>query len=170
MIPTYLLWSFAILSTFSNSTKPLKPIINILRTTGLLLLASISFILPAVLPVFKLPKTTGKFSVGTTNILLETNREEIITSTPNDKRRLMIKVWYPTNDSEGNQDLYIHKGSRFGFAKKYGLPFSTFNYLDKVETDVWKNAKISECPFPVLVFLTAIIQKQTAIMHYFLKL
>ena len=152
MIPTYLLWAFAILSTFSNSTKPLKPIINILRTTGLLLFAGISFILPTVLPVFKLPKTTGKFSVGTTNILLETNREEIITSTPNDKRRLMIKVWYPTNDSEGNQDLYIDKGGRFGFAKKYGLPFSTFNYLDKVGTDVWKNAKISEGPFPVLIF------------------
>jgi hypothetical protein len=152
MIPAYLLWSIAIFSALRNSTKVRKPIINVLRITGLLLLAGISFILPTILPVFELPKTTGKFSVGTTNILLETNKEEIITSDPNDERTMMIKVWYPTNDIEGNEDLYIDKGGRYGFAQKYGLPSSTFNYLDKIETHVWKNATIPDESFPILIF------------------
>lgn len=152
MIPTYLIWLIAFITGLRQSKKKSKTITKVLKGIGLALLLALGIFFPAVLPVFDLPEPAGPYSVGTSDIFLELNREEVITENETDKRKLMVKVWYPSRDRDGEMDPYIDKGGRHGFAQKYGLPNSTFNYLDKVETYVYRNATIADEKFPVLVF------------------
>ena len=152
MIPAYLLWSIAFVSGLRRSKKRSRTYIKVFKVIGLSLLLISAIFLPSVLPIFDLPEPEGPYSVGTRDIFLELNREEVITREEDDKRKLMVKVWYPSSDKEGEIDPYIDKGGRHGFAQKYGLPNSTFNYLDKVDTHVYRNAEVAEGKFPVLVF------------------
>ncbi|WP_299833417.1 hypothetical protein [uncultured Tenacibaculum sp.] len=152
MFPMYLLWGISLLTAIKQTEKKPHIVIRTLKVIGILLLSGISFFLPSLLPVFKLPETTGSFSVGTQDLFLKTNRDEVITSIKQDKRELMIKVWYPSNDKEGVKDQYIDKAGRYGFAQKYGLPNTTFNYLDKIKTHVLRDATIPKQLFPVLIF------------------
>lgn len=116
---------------------------------GILLV--LGFVLPTILPVFKLPSPKGKYTVGSQYLHLKTNRTEEITPNTNDKRELMIKVWYPSIIS-GEKENYLTSADKEGFALKYGLPASAFNYLKYVKTHTYKGAKIADGEFPVLIF------------------
>ena len=152
MLPFYIL--IAILLWFIKkewsifSGNWIKKIFKSLITIILLVFG---FVLPNILPVFKLPKPTGKHLVGSQYIHFKTNQDEIITSKIGDKRELMIKVWYPSKTSN-NRENYLNEGDKAGFALKYGLPLSTFNYLKYVETNTYKNAEIVNKKIPVLIF------------------
>ena len=152
MIPVYLLWCislFFIIRRPGNSSSTIK---RVFKAIGFTVLLAIAILLPSIFPVFKLPKTTGSYAVGTKDIFLELDRKEIITKDSSDKRKLMIKAWYPSNKINGEMDPYVDPAGRHGFAKKYGLPPGTFNYLDKVETNVYRNVEIANGNFPVLIF------------------
>ena len=151
MIPTYLLWVFALWSSLSHVASRSTPMI-IIRTFPIIILCILSYFLAATLPVFHLPKPTGKYTVGTQDIHLKLNREEIITENKNDHREFMIKVWYPSQEQSGKRDKYVDKAGRTGFAVKYGLPAFTMNYLDYIKTYVYQNISIAKGAFPVLVF------------------
>lgn len=116
---------------------------------GILLV--LGFALPTILPVFKLPNPTGKYTVGSQYLHLKTDRVEDITPNTSDKRELMIKVWYPSTNS-GEKEKYLTSADKEGFALKYGLPASAFNYLKYVNTHTYKDAKIANGKFPVLIF------------------
>ena len=45
-----------------------------------------------------LPKPSGSYTVGMSEWQIETHRDEIYTLQPDDKRKLHIKIWYPTDD------------------------------------------------------------------------
>ncbi|KEO75425.1 hypothetical protein EL17_00765 [Anditalea andensis] len=152
MIPAYLLWLIAMLTAFRKSDQRSSTFVRVLKTTGLIILLGLAVFFPSILPVFKLPQTTGPFAVGTMDILLELDREEIITEDTTDARRFMIKVWYPSKEADGKEDPYIDKAGRDGFAQKYGLPPSFLYYLDKIKTNVYRNTQIADETFPVLVF------------------
>ena len=66
--------------------------LSVLRGLGYVLLLVPAWVLPLVLPVFKLPEPRGPFAVGSKSIHLETNRPEPITENKEDKRQLMFKV------------------------------------------------------------------------------
>jgi len=126
-----------------------KKIVGGLTFSALLLLA---WSLPNILPVFSLPTPTGEYKIGSDYIHLKTDREEKITENTDDKRELMIKVWYPANIKNEEKEPYLNDGDRIGFAEKYGLPKSTFNYLNYVETHAYKSPKVANEEFPVLIF------------------
>ncbi|WP_081212044.1 alpha/beta hydrolase family protein [Salegentibacter sediminis] len=152
MIPAYLIWLIALVNELVHSKQQSRTSIKILKGAGLILLLALGIFLPSVLPVFELPEPKGTYAVGTRDIFLELDREEVITENETDNRKLMVKVWYPSNDRGTEMDPYIDKGGRHGFAQKYGLPNSTFNYLDLIETHVFRKATIADGKFPVLVF------------------
>ncbi len=152
MVPAYLLWLIALITALRQSGRSSSIIARISKAIGLLILFALSIILPILLPVFKLPQATGPYSVGTRDIYIELDREEVITADKTDKRRFMVKAWYPTNVTSGEEDLYVDQGGRNGFAQKYGLPPSMLNYLNKVETGVYRNIEIADETFPVLIF------------------
>ena len=152
MVPSYIIWLFAIITAIRQPRKTSSKVISVAKGAGTALLFATAYVLPSLFPVFELPKTTGPFAVGTSDILLKTNRNEEITSNDTDKRRFMIKAWYPSNETEGEHDLYIDRAGRNGFAKKYGLPPAMLQYLDNVDTRVYKNAIVADETFPVLIF------------------
>ncbi|MFK8058945.1 MAG: alpha/beta hydrolase family protein [Polaribacter sp.] len=129
-----------------------KWFLKTIKIIGLLFLLLVGFILPTALPVFELPKTTGNYKIGSKYIHLKTDRDETITENPDDKRELMIKVWYPATIENEEKEPYLNNGDRFSFAAKYGLPKSVFNYLNYVETNTYKAPKIANKKFPILIF------------------
>ncbi|WP_231563310.1 hypothetical protein [Salegentibacter sp. Hel_I_6] len=110
------------------------------------------WLLPIVLPVFKLPTPTGNLNIGSKDIYLKTDRPETITIEEGDKRELMIKAWYPAQIENEDLEKYLDKGNRLGFAAKYGLPGWTMNYLDLIKTNTYKTPAIAKGKFPVLIF------------------
>jgi len=153
MIPVYIItlilaWCFYKDFTFFKG-KWLRKIVS---GFGLIFTLLLGWTLPIILPVFDLPTLTGKFKVGSQYLHLETNEDEMITTDVNDKRALMIKVWYPAQLNDEETEAYLNDGDRIGFATKYGLPKSTFNYLDAVKTHTFLSPEVKTGKFPVLVF------------------
>lgn len=154
MAPTYLLWLIAVINISKQKKNNTKIFFKVIKLICLTLLISIGYIVPSILPVFELPKPRGIYKVGTKLIYSKTHLNETITKDPSDKRELMYKIWYPSNAdvSSLNGETYIDQGSRIGFAKKYGLPATALNYLDKIETFVYEKIPIAYGKFPILIF------------------
>jgi len=152
MIPAYILWLIAFITGMMQSERKPATIVLVFKISGLLILLALSIALPFALPVFDLPQSTGPYTAGTMDINLELDREEVITTDTTDTRSFMIKVWYPSNENGGEMDSYVDPAGRNGFANKYGLPPFFLNYLDKIETHVYRNIKIADETFPVLIF------------------
>jgi len=156
MTPSYLLliilgWRVIVVDV---TNKPRLSAIRIIGYIGLILIAAIGWVLPSVLPVFDLPETKGQYEVGSRLIFHESDMDETITEDPSDKRNLMFKIWYPSqSDVSGlKSEKYLDQAGREGFATKYGLPASALNYLDRIETNVYKDIPIADGDFPVLIF------------------
>jgi predicted dienelactone hydrolase len=153
MIPAYLimlLLSWCIFKEYSFFKGGLFR--KILSGIGFSFLIIMGWVLPNLLPVFDLPTPTGKYKVGAQDIHLITDQEEYMTSEKGDKRELMVKVWYPATIENEKKEVYLNKAERVGFATKYGLPKSTFNYLDAVKTHTFIKPEVAEGKFPVLIF------------------
>lgn len=99
------------------------------------------------------------FSVGSQYLHLKSNQDEILTTNINDKRELMIKVWYPAQIKTEETEFYLNEGNSIGSAVKYVLPKSVFNYLDHVKTNTYKNPKVKNGKFPVLIFSHGLYSK-----------
>lgn len=152
MIPGYILWLIAFIQGFVQTNRRSSIFFRIIVIVGIFILLPLSIALPSILPVFELPEISGPYIVGTKDLLLELEREEVITDDKNDQRSLMIKVWYPSKEKGKQMDPYVDRGGRNGFAQKYGLMPYMLNYLDKVETNVYKDVEIANETFPVLIF------------------
>ena len=126
---------------------------------GLILILVLAWALPIILPIFNLPTPTGKFSIGSQYLHLKTDADEIITPETNDTRELMIKVWYPAQLNNEATEPYLNAGDRIGFATKYGLPKSTFNYLNAIKTHTYESPALEEGKFPVLIFSHGLYSK-----------
>lgn len=153
MIPSYIILLILLWCSY-NDYKFFKGnwLRKIISGFGLIIILLLGWALPITLPVFELPTPTGKFKVGSQYIHLETIEDEIFTPEPNDKRALMIKVWYPAELNDEETEAYLNDGDRIGFAAKYRLPKSTFNYLDAVKTHTFISPKVKTGKFPILVF------------------
>jgi len=117
------------------------------------ILIILSTVLTYVLPVFSVAKPTGAYSVASRYIYLkDETREEDITVISNDKRELMIKVWYPSSAKNDQPEKYLESVEREGFALKYGLPSNAFAYLKGVDTNTFPNLTPAKGIFPVLIF------------------
>lgn len=152
MLPAYLLSIFALLQTLFSSGKKSPLLLRIGKYAIVVVLLGLACFLPMALPVFKLPKATGSYLVGTRDIHLVLDRKEDIPAGAGKNRELMVKVWYPTDARQGPKDPYCDPAGRAGFARKYGLPPFMMNYLDLIKTNVFREVAVAEGQFPVLVF------------------
>jgi len=125
---------------------------KIISSIALLLMVGIGFACSSILPVFNLPSPDGPFAVGSQYMHINSNQDETITKEKNDKRALILKVWYPAILNNEPKEVFLNEGDRQGFATKYGLPKSTFNYLNKIETHTYSSPSISDQRFPTLIF------------------
>ena len=78
---------------------------------GIVVLALV-IILPIAVPVFHFPLPTGPYSIGTVPYhLVDQTRGEVFTADPDDRRELMVQVWYPAKTSaSANRARYLQDG------------------------------------------------------------
>jgi dienelactone hydrolase len=120
-------------------------------------LAGCSTIIPRLLPFDDLPTPSGEAPVGTQIMDLTDNaRDEWFTLEADDKRRVVVQVWYPAADTNDAPYAYIdHPQQRLApLAKQMGLPAFLINHIREVST----NAVLAAPPAantnnaPVIIF------------------
>jgi len=96
-----------------------------------------------------LPRPGGPSPVGVRSFFwVDADRGEPLTSDPNDKRHLLVQVWYPAQDSiRGGRAPYIQEPEAFGGTAAEGS-------LARVQTNSFANAPLSDAHprYPVLIF------------------
>lgn len=71
-----------------------------IAAAGMLLLAVATCAASAVMPMFRLPKPTGPYLIGTRILhLVDSQRLESVSGSPQKARELMVQVWYPAAPS-----------------------------------------------------------------------
>ena len=128
---------------------------------GLLTLA-LAAALPILFPVPNLPAPTGVYQVGTASFQLkDETRDEIYTDDINDKRELMIQVWYPATPKIGGPGSqraapWMARMDVVGpaIAQKLGFPSFLLSHAALVQSNSYANAPISEAEaaYPILIY------------------
>ncbi|VAW42083.1 hypothetical protein MNBD_CHLOROFLEXI01-1349, partial [hydrothermal vent metagenome] len=117
----------------------------------------IAVALPVAMPVPRLPDPTGPYAIGTfSSYLVDNGRLETYTEDPNDKRELMVQVWYPAANRDGEPASYIENLDIAGpvVAEQFDLPSFLLNHINLTKLDVWQNVPPAPdgSPFPIIIF------------------
>jgi len=114
--------------------------------------------LPLILPIVHFDKPSGPYKIGTvTYHWKDEDREEIYRPVSNDKRELMIQIWYPADSkTTGDRALYVSDADVFaeGYASALHMPKMLFTSIGSIKTNALENAAISdqEQTYPLLLF------------------
>lgn len=106
-----------------------------------------------------LPALTGPYCVGTTEVhVVDPSREETFTDDPNDKRELMLRLWYPIDPgTTGEYAEYMDQASFdwmikvFMLGRIFTLPADA---NDQIKPHAIKNAPLAgnNRQFPLIIF------------------
>lgn len=115
----------------------------------------VSIALPVLFPVFRFPRPTGPYAIGTmTYHWVDANRAEIF-AVPSDHRELMVQIWYPAKASPSARRAPYVQDPRvlWSVADLLHLPRFIFSHVKYVTTNGIPSAPAADGgPFPVLVF------------------
>jgi hypothetical protein len=120
----------------------------------------IAAFLPAFFPVFKFEKPLGKYQIGTkTYHFTDSLRNEIFTEDANQKREIMVQIWYPTDQKQSKSFAPYFEDSKTltaPLAELFGYPKIFFSHLKYVKSNAISNAEVSHVKekYPVLIYLT----------------
>lgn len=177
MVPAYLLafmLSAALISQQVHSPIPRLQQKNIQRLAvggligGGVLVFIISFLLPVFFPIFNLATPSGPYQIGTVSYAwTDTKRQELFSANPEDRRRLVVQVWYPVKgDSSSARVPYVADAEEVssGLAQTLSsnglikLPSFTFDSFKFVQTHAIPFAPIAtdRASFPLLIYLTGL--------------
>ncbi|MDQ0060488.1 alpha/beta hydrolase family protein [Paenibacillus harenae] len=129
--------------------------------TGCLLLVG-SALLASAMPVLRMPEPEGAYAVGTETFhLVDGEREETFTEEPDDKRELMVQIWYPAQlaHPEGNrvslfpEDRQLFKAYAKAYAAEMNLPAFLLDYWKYFQTNSYSRTPIDSSgkPFPLVL-------------------
>src|SRR6266540_2363280 len=123
---------------------------------------AISTALPIILPVFRFPKPSGPYEIGTlTYHWVDADRPEVFTDNLDDRRELMVQIWYP---AEGNPSSprapYIPDADVVAraVARFLKLPEFTFGSWKYSTTNAIASAPVADDQpsYPVLILLVGL--------------
>jgi predicted dienelactone hydrolase len=174
MVPAYALTAvFFILALRWRDTKFQPPHLAWLGALLGLLVWLVALALPLAMPVPILPGPTGPYAVGTfTTYLVDENRLENYTEDPTDNRELVVQVWYPAANRDGEPAQYLPDLDVAGpvIAEQFGLPAFLLTHVNLTELDIWLDVPVATegAPFPVIIFshgLTGIRMQNTTMVR-----
>lgn len=124
---------------------------------------AVSIVLPIVLPVFRFPHPSGPYEIGTlTYHWVDTDRPEVFTADPDDRRELMVQIWYPAKGGPSSPRApYIQDADAVtsAFARLFDVPEFLLGNLKHVTTNAIPSAPVEapmaddEPGYPVLIYL-----------------
>ncbi len=191
MVPIYILTVFlfilSIILIKRQSRKRVEPASEGRRVIGIILSAFgvlclfISALPPVLFPVFRLPKPSGPYKVGTTVFqFLDRSRLETLTDDPNDHREFMARVWYPAEPPLKASPVPYRKYSPpIGSILQQGTasfgkqpPDFIFSHLDLLKSNSYLDAPVANTPsaYPVICFSTGFLSDLDENQIYFEEL
>lgn len=161
MIPAYIVAGLLAVIAVSGRRKLWKPLRYTMMAIFVVLLGG-SVALSLLLPVFHLPKPAGDLGVGTETFhFIDTGREETFTEQKDDKRELMVQVWYPAAESGGGseqskvfpRDNKLFQTYMRAYSGHLGVPASALDYWKYSRANAYANADLlpSDKPYPVVL-------------------
>lgn len=114
-----------------------------LYSVGFIALLALTFalghrsIMPLLIPLNDLPTPTGPYAVGTQMFeWQDPSRDEWFTVETNDKRRIVVQAWYPTEATEAKPLAYLANPDAWlpALSVVLQLPQFLFNHLSKIST------------------------------------
>jgi predicted dienelactone hydrolase len=127
--------------------------------------------LSIILPVPRLPAPPGPYEIGSVIYdWTDTTRAETYTSDPNDKRELVVQIWYPAQpDANARTIPYLDNFDTAipAFANFLSLPPFTLDHLRLVNTHSYKNAPVQSdgAPYPIVIYSHGYLGYRTASSH-----
>jgi predicted dienelactone hydrolase len=117
-----------------------------------------SSVLPAVVHVVRFPHPTGPFGIGTlTYHWVDAARPEIFTPDPDDRRELMVQIWYPAEQgSSAPRAPYIAHADAVipAIGRVLNFPALALGHLEHFVTNAVASAPVAdERRFPLLILL-----------------
>ena len=117
----------------------------------------LAIMLTGCIPFNSPPEPSGTYNIGTQSIeFTDSSRLEWFTKdNENDLRRIMIQIWYPTQEIQGEKELYIDYGNiRIKtLADQFDYNPLFFKKLTKIKTNAFRNAKPSiSDSYPLIIF------------------
>jgi predicted dienelactone hydrolase len=124
---------------------------------------AVSIVVPLVLPVFRFPDPSGSYEIGTlTYHWVDADRPEVFTADPDDRRELMVQIWYPAKgDPSSPRTPYIQDADAVtsAFARLFDVPEFLIGNLKHVTTNAIPSAPVAapmaddEPGYPVLIYV-----------------
>ena len=124
---------------------------------SMLLFSSCSTIIPLLIPFHDLPAPTGSFSVGTRVFNWEDNkREEWFTEKEGDFRKIVVQVWYPTDEVTGVPVPYLDYADHRvrPISEQVELPPFMIKHIQDVNSNSYLNAALKSAieSYPLVIF------------------
>ena len=155
MLPLYLLNSILAISSLTKITseRDWKPSASYLTA----ILVSLAVVLPALLPVPRIPSPSGPYPVGTSILELSDPARAELYSGRDEPRRFMVQVWYPAEVGEEDQRAAWMANAEVyapAIATYINLPSFFLDHLELVDIPAYRDAKVavSEDGFAVILF------------------
>jgi hypothetical protein len=120
---------------------------------------AVSIVLPVMAPVFRFPHPSGPYEIGTlTYHWVDVDRPEVLTSDPDDRRELVVQIWYPAKgDPSSPRAPYLANAGALtsAFARVHHWPEFLLGHLKYVTSNAIPSAPVAEDEpsYPVLIFL-----------------
>ena len=123
-----------------------------------MLLLGCSVIIPKLIPFKNLPIPSGKYLVGTQIFnWTDSKRDEWFTEDDlEDKRKLVVQIWYPTNEINDERYPYMdNPDKRLGpLSEQLELPVFMIRHIEEIKTNSILNASLHPDieSIPVIIF------------------
>lgn len=120
---------------------------------GAVTVAVVIFVLVAF-PTPRFPQPTGPYQIGTrTYHWVDTSRPEPFTANPNDRRELMVQVWYPAEVAQDVQTVpYLaHPEAAEVWAARFHVPAFLVSAMARAPTHAVADALPARGRFPILL-------------------
>jgi dienelactone hydrolase len=143
MLPAYLAeWILLVWAFAGGETSPAA-----VRWTGVacLVMLMVSGVLSFLLPMFRLPKPTGQYAVGTRLLYMtDPSRKDEFGLSTNGQRELMVQAWYPAQP--GNEPLAVYR------RRQETTRLSSYQAVLRTHSKMDAAVQASGAPYPVLLF------------------
>jgi len=106
-----------------------------------------SIIIPKLIPLSNLPVPSGIYSVGTKIFeWTDESRDEWFTEEIDDKRRIVVQVWYPSEDTNSAPVPYLVSADKWlpALSGILELPQFLFDHLRNIGTNSFLNATVNK--------------------------